>query len=443
MPVRLFLLILAISFQSVVIILCTLLFRKISNRRCNRAMCFLWALVAVRLLLPISFASHKAGIPNPANYLTAEYEVAAQADRHASADNTIGNQRISDLPIPDSNTADFSNTAHTPLLIIIRTASFIWILGVLFFCVYNIIAYIKLRVKLSESISEDNIMLCDQIHIPFVFGLFRPRIFIPSNLTGDSRRDAIAHESVHLNRKDNLLRFLYICALALHWFNPFAWIAFRTFDRDLELACDDSAISSMTKEEKDSYVNTLLMLSCSGNRNALIHISSFSNGLVRERLVNILSPQKSSRGAVIACLTIGVVVFSTSLITHAHENVSVVFENDTLQALRQDYPQYFNLPTEGGLTVFVSEPISGEYRCALFAGSNLHPANADLLTFRNNGVDLEAMNAILSTYDISQENIHIQPVIDLLSSYSGGLNTVEGQTDSVVFERLQQRLLKD
>lgn len=112
-----------------------------------------------------------------------------------------------------------------------------------------------------------------------------------------------------------------------------------------------------------------------------------------------------------------------------------------LDSLHRDYPQYFNLPTEDGLTVFVSEPISGEYRCALVAGSNLHPANADLLTFRNNGVDPEAMNAILSTYDISQENIHIQPVIDLLSCYSGGLNTLEGQTDSAVLKQLRDLII--
>lgn len=95
-----------------------------------------------------------------------------------------------------------------------------------------------------------------------IFGWVRPRLLIPADLadryTPDQIRGMLLHEFAHVRRCDVLWTWLALLACALHWFNPFAWLAFRRFCADRELICDASALESLGDEGRFSYGDALL-----------------------------------------------------------------------------------------------------------------------------------------------------------------------------------------
>ena len=93
------------------------------------------------------------------------------------------------------------------------------------------------------------------------------------------------------------------------------------------------------------------------------------------------------------------------------------YDNNVLgiKQLEETYPQFFNISTDGGLTVYVWQMAENDYRCHLVNRS------IDALTDRTFafefGTTIAEMRKILSTYDIKREDIVIRSVVNPLSSY--------------------------
>ena len=66
----------------------------------------------------------------------------------------------------------------------------------------------------------------DRIGTPFLLGIFDPRIYLPVGLPQEQRAYVLAHELVHLKRRDYLVKTLAWLAVSLHWFNPLVWLAY-------------------------------------------------------------------------------------------------------------------------------------------------------------------------------------------------------------------------
>src|SRR5688500_7234106 len=112
--------------------------------------------------------------------------------------------------------------------------------------------------------SNPDIIETPLVSSPCLFGFFRPRLLLPSdlhsNLTPAELSHVILHELAHLKRRDLFTNFLMAVAHAIHWFNPIVWLAFRRMRLERELACDQLVLESRGSSDPKGYGQTLLKL---------------------------------------------------------------------------------------------------------------------------------------------------------------------------------------
>jgi hypothetical protein len=105
-------------------------------------------------------------------------------------------------------------------------------------------------------------LVSDVVDGPLAMGLIHPRIVLPADFerrySPDERRLALAHEITHHRRGDIWWNLAATLVLAANWFNPVAWIAFRAFRADQELACDAAVAASASPDERCDYARALV-----------------------------------------------------------------------------------------------------------------------------------------------------------------------------------------
>lgn len=164
----------------------------------------------------------------------------------------------------------------------------IWIVGLIAILIYSVFSYIRLRKKLICSFYvEENLYLADDIDIPFVFGFFRPQIYLPSGMEREYLQYVTEHEKAHIRRRDPMKKMAAFLITCVHWFNPFAWIAFSFFGRDMEMACDEETVEKIGIDKRKDYANALLALSA-GRTGLLGAPLAFGEGDSGSRIRNIL-----------------------------------------------------------------------------------------------------------------------------------------------------------
>ena len=143
----------------------------------------------------------------------------------------------------------------SPLMIV----EIIWLTGILALCLYSILTGFRLKLRLACSIKlQDHIYLADHIDTPFILGIIHPCIYLPSNIQNHQMKYAIAHEQIHIRRKDHLIKSLAFAITCLHWFNPLVWIAFTFMNRDMEMSCDEAVLKNMEEGCRQEYAAALL-----------------------------------------------------------------------------------------------------------------------------------------------------------------------------------------
>lgn len=239
-----FLKIAGMSISACVVIAAVCLVR-LALLRCPRKFSYvLWLAVLIRLLCPFTFTAQVRVEPEQLDRelvaIWAEY--AAQAE--ASGDEI----RQTDGTVQKS----FATEA---------VFGIIWLAGILAMAVYCARSLWKLRSNLTAAVPlANNIYIADHIGAPFVVGLLRPKIYIPSDLGEDEREYILAHELHHIRRGDHFVKLLAFAALTLHWFNPLVWMAFRLFVKDMEASCDEAVLSKLGEKVRSDYSQSLLNL---------------------------------------------------------------------------------------------------------------------------------------------------------------------------------------
>ena len=143
------------------------------------------------------------------------------------------------------------------------------------------------------SISE-KLWFCDAAATPFILGLCKPRIYLPSGIGEEALKYVVAHEQTHLRRKDHWWKSLACLLLAVYWFHPLVWAAYFLFCRDLELACDESVICGFDMADRKAYANALV--SCSmQHRTVLSCPLAFGETSVKERVDTVLHYRNQPR----------------------------------------------------------------------------------------------------------------------------------------------------
>ena len=193
--------------------------------------------------------------------------------------------------------------------------AYIWLFGAVLVFVYMVIAYARMRSLTAESIPFNdtalkNVYICDMIDSAFILGVIKPRIYLPGNLTGQQVENILAHEQVHLKRKDYIWKFIGFVLLMVYWFNPLMWLAYAFLCKDIEFACDEQVISDMNPAQIREYSDTLLV--CSADRHFVYGCPlAFGEVAVKDRIKAALSYKKPLLWVIIVAfvLLVGAAVF--------------------------------------------------------------------------------------------------------------------------------------
>lgn len=167
------------------------------------------------------------------------------------------------------------------------TAGLLWFGGLCAILLYSAVSVALLKRRLSPAEpDEEGIFESDRVEAPFLFGILRPRIYFPPGIEEPERSYIIAHEKIHIRRGDCLVKPLFFAAAAIHWFNPFVWIAWRLMCRDMEMCCDEAVLNQLGETEKKNYSKALLRLSV-GSRVFAGGPPAFGENDTKQRVRNI------------------------------------------------------------------------------------------------------------------------------------------------------------
>ncbi len=185
----------------------------------------------------------------------------------------------------------------------------IWFAVVVVLCMLVLKSSIEIYGKIKNAIHyEQNIYLTKDIPSPFVFGIFNPKIYIPESLGLKDLSYIIAHEQCHIDRRDYLLKPMWLFITILHWFNPLVWVAYRMFCLDMEMSCDEKVIESLGGSSKKPYSTLLLDFATDTSLNAAV---LFGESKAESRIKNVLNFKKPTT---VITVLLGVVAFAAMVL---------------------------------------------------------------------------------------------------------------------------------
>lgn len=299
-----FLKLLNLSISASWLVLAVLVLRLVSKRSPKWMNVLLWGIVALRLMLPFSIESALSLIPSAETVSPAvvQFDPAPTITSGVSVIDNAVNPSLSEhfaaAPLASVN----------PLYVWTYLAGWVWLIGLGAMLLYALASYLRLRRRVSVSLPiQDNIYLCDAISSPFILGVVKPHIYLPSGLDEVQRQNVLSHERAHLARRDHWWKPLGFALLAVYWFNPVLWLAYTLLCRDIELACDERVIRTMDESAVKTY--STVLLACSMPRKAVITCPlAFGEVGVKERVKNALHYKKPAFWVVAASVAVCVVV---------------------------------------------------------------------------------------------------------------------------------------
>ena len=301
----LFLKLVNMSITASYLVLPVLLFRVLLKKAPKSIRCVLWGLVGLRLVFPFSIESVLSLIPS-AEPLPEEFLYAAtpQVNTGIAALNNAINPMIAESLTPVDMAS--ANPSQIWSFIFAR----VWLIGVIAMAVYALISDVVLRRRVRVSIKVgQNLHLCDHIGTPFILGIGKPQIYLPSDLDPKTADHVLAHEYAHIQRKDHWWKPLGFALLSVYWFNPVLWLAYILLCRDIEMACDEKVVKDLDTSRKKEYSEALLRCSVSHKRIAACPLA-FGEVGVKSRIKSVLRYKKPAFWiillAVIASITVGV-----------------------------------------------------------------------------------------------------------------------------------------
>ena len=333
---KLFDTVLELSWQAGLIALAVMAVRLVLRKRASRrALCMLWALVALRLLLPVS--------------LTVESPVSLQAEEapvsrvyHAMQEaGTSAPEEAAPAPAESFGAAAAvvpAEPAAEPVTLrtFARWLPWIWVIGMGCMAAYMLLSFIWMRLTLrrAEHI-RDNVYRCTQWSTPFVLGIIAPCIYVPESVSEEDLPQVLAHERCHIRRWDHVVKPFAFLLLAVNWFNPVLWAAYVLLGRDMENACDEMALKNADAAQRAAYSRALV--SCAAQpKMAAVCPLAFGEVAVKERVKNVLGYKKPAIWAAVILAAAAVVIGVCLLTKPSYKNVGTL-DAEKLFALRTPY----------------------------------------------------------------------------------------------------------
>lgn len=368
----LFLRLVNVSIAAGWLVLAVLAFRFLFRKAPKALRCLAWGLVALRLLLPVALESpfglapRVGEIPEELILQVRSANAAAQVDTaagtsavqapaapeqdpaapvsgigqiiHFEASGSVsvalpgasaqtGTEEKTFTPAPGAaEPARNGSAAGADALRLAKAATgaaIVWAVGLAAMLVYALWSFVTLKRKTRLSVSpERGVILCDEVSTPFILGVLRPVIVLPSSISEEDARFALAHERAHIARRDHLVKPFGFLLLAVYWFNPLMWLAYGLLCRDIELACDERVIKNGGPELKKGYSTALINCGSLERRITGCPVA-FGEIALKERVRAVLSYQKAgsrlAAAAVICCVLMGVFLLPSRSVAHAAE----------------------------------------------------------------------------------------------------------------------------
>ncbi len=299
----LFLTILNMSITASYIAFAVILFRFLLRKAPKTLTVLMWAAVGIRLILPFSFESVLSLIPSaktvPENII---YSTTPYIDSGISYLNQTVN------PIISGSFSPHAGDSVNPLQIWLFVAAIVWVIGIVAMLIYTLVSYFKIKLRVCEAVKlQDNTYLCDNIASPFIFGVIKPKIYLPSDINEKDIEFVTAHEKAHLKRLDHLWKPLGFLLLTIYWFNPVLWVAYVLLCKDIEFACDEAVIKQMGSDIKKSYSEALL--NCSVPKHLITACPlAFGETGVKSRIKSVLNYKKPTIWIIAVCLVLSIVL---------------------------------------------------------------------------------------------------------------------------------------
>ncbi len=277
------------AFQSTPIIITVFLIRFFKELP-RKAMYFLWALAFLRLLMPFSLETVFSLFPKEQPFIYYKQTDAGE----------ILSENLSFYGSPRLNAPVNS----------LRICTIIWVVVTLLMLTAGILAFISLkRLILDSTIKKDGTWENEKISSPFILGIIKPKIYVPSAIDDNTLEYALMHEKAHLKHFDNIIKPLLFIVLCIYWFNPFIWLAYILFLKDMELSADETVIEKLSKAQRKDYAEALLQ--CSINQKGLNpYPIAFSSANVKQRIKNVIFHKKALAHSGIAIFLICIVLTS-------------------------------------------------------------------------------------------------------------------------------------
>lgn len=265
-----------------VIVLIRVFMRKMPKFICP----LLWGLVGIKLLLPFDIRSAFGLLPGDK---IVEYSGQEQAPVIVKTG----------LRMVDEGTNHFiANNINSPSATRVQgnfydVCVYLWLAGIFVLFLYMLISCIVMRKVTSCSVVvEENVRICDEINRPFLLGIIRPQIYLPSGIEKDKYEYIVAHEKMHIKRGDHIWKILGFFLLSIYWFHPLCWLAYYLFCKDVEFACDEKVISGRDSLWRANYCQTLL--ECSTDHRKVMFVPlGFGEVGVKERVKTVMGYKKT------------------------------------------------------------------------------------------------------------------------------------------------------
>lgn len=316
--------VLEISWQAGLIALAVMAVRPLLRRAPRRAVCMLWLLVALRLLLPAR--------------LTVESPVSLQQPESPpiQAYQELRQQEKAYVSAPPEQRSEMAGPAAAQGFALLDQLPAIWLTGVGCMALYMALSLLRMRWRLRAAPRiQDNVYRCTDWSTPFVLGVLAPRIYVPETVSEQDFPQVLAHERCHIRRWDHVWKPLAFLLLAVNWFNPVLWAAYVLLGRDMERACDEMVLKNADAAQRAAYSRALVACAAQPKMAAVCPLA-FGEVAVKERVKNVLNYKKPALWAVILLVVAAAIIGACLLTKPSYKNVGTL-DAEKLFALRTEY----------------------------------------------------------------------------------------------------------
>lgn len=296
----LFVSVLNMSISAAWVLLAVLILRLIFKKAPKRITVLLWCIVGLRLIMPFSVESIFSLIPSNETVSKAWDSPRPNLNSGITViDNGVNNylegHYFEGVTRPAGHFTDITTIAAAA-----------WLIGTAALLIYTAVSFFRLKKGLRTAVLlRDNIFQSEKISSPFVFGIIKPKIYLPFGITERNAESVILHEQAHISRRDYLWKPLGFLLLSVHWFNPLMWLAYILFCRDIEFACDERAIGLLNTDKRADYSEALL--NCSAGRHMLFaYPPAFGEVGVKSRVKSVLNYKKPAFWLAAAAVIAGI-----------------------------------------------------------------------------------------------------------------------------------------